>query len=157
MKPATVHQIKKELLQMESKQMMEFCLRLAKYKKENKELLTYLLFEARDEAEYVKGLKEEIAHQFAAMNIRNLYYAKKSLRKILKYMDRFIRYSGNKETEVDMRIFFCEIIKNSSLPIRRSQVLLNLYKRQLIKIEAAMGKLHEDLQFDFQERFHAIK
>ena len=157
MKPATVHQIKKELQLLDSKQMMEFCLRLAKYKKENKELLTYLLFEASDEAEYVKGLKEEIAHQFAAMNIRNLYYAKKSLRKILKYMDRFIRYSGNKETEVDMRIFFCEIIKNSSLPIRRSQVLLNLYNRQLIKIEAALSKLHEDLQFDYQERFHSIK
>lgn len=157
MKPATVHQIKKELELLDAKKMTAICLRLAKYKKENKELLSYLLFEADDEQEYVKGIKEEIAHQFSEMTNRNLYYAKKSLRKILRYLDRFVRYSGNKETETELRIYFCELIKESWLPIHRSQVLLNLYDRQIKKIDTAMSKLHEDLQFDFKERIEEIR
>lgn len=156
MKPATVHQIKKELEILDDKKLTAICLRLAKYKKENKELLTYLLFEAADEQEYIRGLKEEIAHQFSQMTNRNLYYAKKSLRKILRYLDRFIKYSGNKETETELRIFFCEMIKDSWLPIRRSQVLTNLYKRQIIKIETAVSKLHEDLQFDYKARIEEL-
>lgn len=157
MKPATVHQIKSELVQIEPKKLIEFCLRLAKVKKENKELLSYLLFEADDEEEYIKGLKEEIGHQFLAMNKGNLYYAKKSLRKILRYLDRFIKYSGKKETEVEMRIYFCTLMKDSWLPIKRSQVLKNIYDRQIVKIEKAMDKIHEDIRFDFMESFQEIK
>ena len=157
MKPASIHQIKSELQLLDAKKLLEICLRMKKKKKENKELLTYLLFEAQDETEYVKGLKEEIAHQFNAIHHRNLYYVKKSLRKVLRYMDRFIKYSGNKETEVEMRIFFCTLLKDSWLPLKRSQVLRNLYDRQLKKIDAALSKLHEDLQYDYLAQFEAIQ
>ncbi|NNE28014.1 MAG: hypothetical protein HKN16_00150 [Saprospiraceae bacterium] len=152
MKPATVHQIKGELQLLDSKRLTEICLRLAKYKKENKELLTYMLFEAGDEQEYIKGLKEEITIQFSEMNQRNIYYAKKSIRKILRYTDRFLKYSGNKETEVEMRIFFCEQLRDLRFSLRRSTVLTNLYNRQVLKIRQALSKLHEDIQFDYQDQ-----
>ena len=50
MKTAAVKDIKQELLQRSPKELLALCLRLSRFKKENKELLTYLLFEASDEA-----------------------------------------------------------------------------------------------------------
>ena len=49
MKAATVAQLKKELQFKSQEETMQLCLRLARFKKENKELLTYLLFESDSE------------------------------------------------------------------------------------------------------------
>ena len=57
MKAATVHQIKQELKTLQPEELLELCLRLSKFKKENKELLTYLLYESADEATYVESVK----------------------------------------------------------------------------------------------------
>ena len=54
MRAATIQEIKQELATVKPAQLMSLCLRLAKFKKENKELLTYLLFEAGDEAGYLR-------------------------------------------------------------------------------------------------------
>ena len=49
LKPASISQLKQVLRSHSPEELAEFCLRLARYKKENKELLTYLLFDADDE------------------------------------------------------------------------------------------------------------
>ncbi|MEM9142481.1 MAG: hypothetical protein AAGA86_05795, partial [Bacteroidota bacterium] len=59
MKAATVAQLKKELQHRPPDELLQLCLRLARFKKENKELLTYLLFEAHDEAGYIALVKAE--------------------------------------------------------------------------------------------------
>ena len=64
MKTATVKEIKDELQHFSKDELLEFCLRMAKFKKENKELLTYLLFEADNEAYYIEGLKKIITISF---------------------------------------------------------------------------------------------
>ncbi|MEO5644346.1 MAG: hypothetical protein ABIQ40_13895, partial [Bacteroidia bacterium] len=71
MKAATVHELKKELNELEPKALAELCLRLAKFKKENKELLTFLMYEAHDVPAFLIELKKEIEMQFAAMNRDN--------------------------------------------------------------------------------------
>ncbi len=48
MKAASIQELKQELQHTSLKEITELCLRLARFKKENKELLTYLLFEASD-------------------------------------------------------------------------------------------------------------
>ena len=60
MKAATVKQIKEELNERSPKELVDLCLRLSKFKKENKELLTYLLYEASDEDNFIRELKIEI-------------------------------------------------------------------------------------------------
>ena len=50
MKTATVREIKLELKDKSSDELVELCLMLSKFKKENKELLTYLLYEKHNEA-----------------------------------------------------------------------------------------------------------
>jgi hypothetical protein len=58
MKAVTVKELKEELTNYTPKELRELCLRLARFKKENKELLTYLLFESSDEALYIESVKK---------------------------------------------------------------------------------------------------
>jgi hypothetical protein len=79
----------------------------------------------------------------------NIYYAKKGLRKILRNLKKQIKYSGQKETEVELLIYFCKKMKASSIRLSSSTVLTNLYQNQIKSIEKAISKLHEDLQYDY--------
>jgi hypothetical protein len=156
MKAASLHELQKELNALEPKQVLELCIRLAKYKKENKELLSYLIFEAHDERTYINGIKEEIDVMFSEMNKTTIYLAKKSLRKILRLTNKFIKYSGSKQTEIELKLYFCSQIKKSSIPIDTSLVLSNLYNREIEKIESAISKLHEDLQYDYKHELESL-
>lgn len=157
MKAASISELKYELASLTPKQMLDVCLRLAKYKKENKELITYLLFEAHDEEAFVKSIRKDVEEQFRAMNSSNIYLAKKSIRKILRTINKFIRYSGSKQTEAELRIHYCTTLEKSGIAFRKSPVLCNLYNNQLNKIEAAIATLHEDLQFDYLKEMNGLK
>lgn len=156
MKTASIHELQKELSALEPKQLKELCIRLAKYKKDNKELLTYLLFEAHNEKTYIKNIKEEIDILFEEMNRNNAYLTKKSLRKILRFINKFIKYSGMKQTEIELRIYFCTKVKTSDIPIETNTVLSNLYNREIEKIKTTFTKLHEDLQYDYKEELEKL-
>src|SRR4051812_13656246 len=113
MKAATVHELKSELTHQSSADLVALCIRLAKYKKENKELLDYLLFEAHDEQQYIQNVKTEIDTQFSEIPKGNsLYLVKKTIRKILRIANKYMRYSGNKTTELELRIYFCLKLKD---------------------------------------------
>ncbi|MEP2969295.1 MAG: hypothetical protein ABJO82_07175, partial [Nonlabens ulvanivorans] len=64
MKTASVKELKDELKYKDEKELMEIVLRLSRFKKENKELLTYLLFEAHHEDDYVDSVKANLDKQF---------------------------------------------------------------------------------------------
>jgi hypothetical protein len=132
-------------------------MRLAKYKLENKELLTYLLFEANDESAYISLIKAEIDQHFETLPKGNVYYIKKSLRKILRITNRQIKYSGQAATEVELRIYFCSKILSAGIPLHKSQVLTNLFEQQVKKIETVIAKLPEDLQYDYHRDFESLK
>lgn len=149
MKAATVVQIKKELQHRNPDELLQLCLRLSKFKKENKELLTYLLFEADNEEGYMETVKAEVDEQFSEININSFFYIKKSVRKILRNLKKYIRYSGKKETEVELLLYFCQKLKAFRPSIGRNTTLLNLYDRQLAYISKKISMLHEDLQYDY--------
>jgi hypothetical protein len=156
MKSATVHEIKKELENLEPVQAQALCLRLARFKKENKELLTYLLFEAGNEQAYIEQVKRDTTEEFNQLSNLNVYYVKKSLRRILRLVNKQIKYSGLPETELALRLHFCQQIKESNLPIEKSTVLVNLHQQQLKKINLALAKLNEDLQYDYHTEIENI-
>ena len=74
MKAATISEIKHELTQTNPSILIDLCLKLAKFKKDNKELLTYLLFEAHDEVAFIDQVKLEIESQFETINFSNIYF-----------------------------------------------------------------------------------
>lgn len=151
MKASTISELKKELKLRHPDQVIEFCVRIAKHKKENKELLTYLLFESDNEFSYVESVKNEIDEQFKTLNRSNIYLIKKTVRKVLNMTKKYIRYSANKQTEVELLIYFCKKLKELEIPIKRSRILNNIYDRQVFNISKALATLHEDLQFDYNE------
>lgn len=150
MKAATLSDIKKELKSRGAEEVLQLCLRLGRFKKDNKELLTYLLFEAQDEDGFIASIKNEIDELMEELNVSTLYFAKKGLRRILRNLNKNIRYSGNKQTEVELLLHFCQALKKSSIDTPRSVQLTNLYDRQIQKINKALEGLHEDLQADYQ-------
>lgn len=149
MKAATVSELKKELSTRSPKELLELCLRLSKFKKENKELLTYLLYEAENESGYIESIKREINYEFEQINTQRFYYINKSIRKILRNVKKYIRYSKKKETEADLLIYFCTKLKDFRPSIRRSIALKNLYFRQIEMVKKAVSTLDEDLQYDY--------
>src|SRR5258708_11987869 len=149
MKAASIQEIKQELKSLSPSRLAEICLRLARFKKDNKELLTYLLFEAGNKTSYIENVKKEMDGEFVELPKPNLYLTKKSLRKVLRNTARQIRYTGSPQAEVELLTYFCRKIRSSGIPVKDSPVLTNLYRHQLKKVRAVLSPMTEDLPHDY--------
>jgi hypothetical protein len=157
MKASTVHEIKEELNTLQPARLTELCLRLARFKKENKELLTYLLFESHDETSYVNAIKAEVDEAWQEINLKHLYFVKKTLRKILRMIRKHIRYMGSKQAEVELLLYFCTKLSESDIPIHRNKVIGNIYDNEKKKVLKVIETLHEDLQYDYLKEYNLLK
>jgi len=119
MKVASIQDLKQELNETNPAKLKLLCLHLAKFKKENKELLTYLLFEAHDEACYIKEVKASIDEGFTELPKSNNYLNKKTLRKILRIANYHIKYMGSKQAEAIILIHYCQQLKNQKYLFRK--------------------------------------
>ena len=156
MKAATIVTLKKELETLDAEHLKSLCLRLARFKIENKELLTYLLFESEDEAYYNQGIKKQVDQLFEEINTKSYFYIKKSVRKILRLLKKYSRYSNSKETEIELLLYYCHKLKNLKPSINNNLTLRNIYLKQIESIEKKIIKLHEDLQYDFREQLNDL-
>ncbi|RNC87184.1 MAG: hypothetical protein ED556_07120 [Winogradskyella sp.] len=157
MKAASIVTLKKELQHLSKEDLLQLCLRLGRFKKENKELLTYLLFLAHDEDEYVESIKTHLDEYFNTMNTDSYFYMKKTIRKILRQIRTFSRYSNTKTTEVELLLYFCQRLNELKPNIHRNRTLDNLYQRQLIAIDKKIKTFHEDLQYDYDQILEELK
>ncbi|MEO6406219.1 MAG: hypothetical protein ABIY51_02605 [Ferruginibacter sp.] len=157
MKASTVKEIKSALESSGHADLLQLCMRLIKFKKENKELATYVLFEAENETGYIIQVKDTLDLLFAEVNKTNLYFAKKNLRKITRTANRFIKYTEVATTEVDILLYVAEAMKDLNLPLHKSAALLNIFNGLLKKIEKVMSGLHEDLQYDYHRQLSTLK
>lgn len=150
MKAASAQEIRTALKEKGEKELLELCLRLLRYKKENKELITFLLFEADDLPAFIKGVNEETDAGFAALNKDSYYIAKKGLRRLLRNANKHIRYSSSKTVEVEVLLHFCTAFKGIKASWQKTSALASLYASQLKKIRTALEAMHEDLQYDYR-------
>jgi hypothetical protein len=147
--------IKKELQHLSGLQIADLCLRLARHKKENKELLAYLLFEADNTPAFIEKVKGECGFMFSQLPVRS-YEAAKYLRKILRLIGKYVKFIATKEAEIELLVNFCTNYiqyadrRTSYKPLRLILV------RQVEKTRVAIGKLHEDLQFDYVNDFNLM-
>jgi hypothetical protein len=156
MQVRSISDIKKELKELSKEQLAELCLALGKYKRDNKAYMDYLLFEAHDPEAFVALAKTEVDEMFAEITQTNLYLVKKSLRKILRIIGRYAKYTGSKEKEVELTIYFLKKMKNSGIPYHKNKVLVNLFNTQVKKVNTIISKLHEDLQYDIQREMDEL-
>ena len=156
MKAATINELKQELSAESPVTLIELCIRLARFKKENKELLTYLLFESNDMPAYIASVKLEMDTHFESINKSNVYFVKKTLRKILRITNKFIRYSASAVVEIELLIYFCSSVKALDIFINNNPVIANIYQNLLKKINKAVAAMHEDLQYDYLKEIKNI-
>lgn len=158
MKASTVNEIKEELRHRSTKELIELCTRLARFKKENKELLTFLLFESGDEQSYIAHVKQEIDFQFNEIEKSNsMYLVKKSVRKILRMVNKYIRYTGSKTAEMQLVLYYCRALRMSGIRIETSTALTKLYQQQVLKAEKLLPAFHEDLQYDYRKQLALLR
>lgn len=157
MKAATVKEIKSALENLPAQELANLCLRLIKFKKENKELATYVLFDEGNEVEYVNSVKSGLDLLFEDVNKTNPYFAKKTLRKIVRVANKFIRYSSEDTTEVEILLFVAERMRNLKMDMKKSTALENIYLGLIKKINKSVQSLHEDLQYDYKRQLATIE
>lgn len=157
MKAASAQEIKASLKKKGEKELMELCLRLLRHKKENKELLTFLLFEADDLPTFIRSVNEEIDEGFATLHKDSYYIAKKGLRKILRTANKYVRYSGSKTVEAEVLLHFCTAFRGIKASWQKTAALANLYAAQLKKIKTALNTMHEDLQHDYRRSLNRLE
>ena len=157
MKPASIDDIKKDLQQQPPKKVLELLLKLARFKKENKELLTYLLFEADDEAGYTQSIKLEIDDLLAEIKDAPYTIFKKVLRKIPRIINKQIKYMGSKSSAVELHLHFAGKLRElAGLPSGRA-LPEKIFFQQIGKIEKLLPMLADDLRYDYEKQAAAIK
>ena len=75
---------------------------------------------------------------------------------MLRTTNKHIRFSGIKETEIELLLYFCKKMKASSLNYKSSRVVFNMYINQVKRIQKVISMLHEDLQYDYREELEAL-
>lgn len=149
MKVHSINTLRKELLYLEKEELLEICLKLTKFSTANKEYLSYLLFYSGLENNFISEIKLEISKNFEELNSRSAYLAKKTLRKIIRLIKKYSKYSPAKEVEIELRIHFCHLFKQKKLHKLSDKPLQNIFERETNKIEKLISMLHEDLQHDY--------
>jgi hypothetical protein len=149
MNTASISEIRNELNNLSTKELKELCLKLAKFKKENKEYTSYLLFDAHNPTALLQKAKDDISYQIAQCHPSNLYLGKKSIRKAVKTTNYYIKFANSPQIEVELLIHFCSSMLNCNIQIHNHPVIENIYIRAFNKAKKAISNLHEDLQYDY--------
>ncbi len=144
-------EIKKALQYANREELIEMTIKLAQHKVENKELLHYLLFDAHNEEVFVDEVKQYLTKEFEVVNTKNYYWMRKSIRKLLKEMKKYIRFSKVKSTEIELHLHFLALMLQLKPSILKDKRLRGLYERNLAFVDKKISGVHEDLQFDYQQ------
>ncbi len=157
MEKYSLNDVKKELSHLDKNELIEVCLKLTKFKRENKEYITYLIYNADNKAAFTKEIKHEIdALLMDAKGKESPYLIKKNLRKTLRLINKYIKIISDKSIAIELLIYFCANVKKHELLKSRNSVLYNLYNLQTKKINTLIHTLHEDLQSDFLKELEVI-
>jgi hypothetical protein len=157
MKIGSLAEIKKELAFLDTKELSVLLLDLAKFSTDNKALLYFKLFERDNPRLFIELVQEEIDFEFQKSNTRNYHFAKKSAQGIRRKLNKSLKLTKDKETLIELIIFFCEKLKLYGFLDFRHPVIDNLYRVQVGKIEKLVLGLHEDLQYDYMEKIQELK
>jgi hypothetical protein len=149
MDTASIKQLKDTLSTLGREALIGLLLRMVKFKKENKELLTFLLFEADDLDTYVHEITLLIEDEFENYRLKTAYYKRKGCRRVLRMLKKYIKYAADKEVEVRLLLAYVSMIAKSK-PFINDRVIQKIALRQLLLAEKSIVKLHEDLQYEYK-------
>ena len=150
MNPPGISEIRQELKNLTASELAQVVLKLARFRKENKEMLSFLLFGEHDLPGYVEEARSEMEAGMYDVYPDAPYQAKKTIRKVLRLLNKRIQISGSKQAEAELLIRFCGLLVKSGIHRHGYPVLSNIFKTQLRKADRVVESLHEDLQYDMK-------
>ena len=149
MKPSSLKDIKSDLKNCSQEELLELTLRLIRFKKDNKELISYLLYESENDHLYIESYKEEMDEVFSQINRSSFFFIRKGVRKILSQTKKNIRYAQKKEIEIELLLYFCKNLMEFRPSVKRNKVLMNSFETQIRMIRKAISTMDSDLQHDY--------
>jgi hypothetical protein len=152
---AKLPELKRELEGLPQPELVRLCLRLAKYKVETKELLDYLLWSSEDPIQYAHEFKSDVLLPFESV-FTGSYVFTKSLRKSLRLIAKYTRFTGSKQGECELLLAFVEAFFQHYQRGFHSTANSKIIFRCLKKAAANIIKLHEDIQADYTENFNNL-
>jgi hypothetical protein len=148
MKPCSLKDIKSDLKNASHEELLELTLRLVRFKKDNKELISYLLYESENDMLFIESYKAEMDEAFAQINRSSFFFIRKGIRKILSLAKKNIRYAQKKQIEIELLLHFCKLMVEFRPKINHNKVLTNTLETQVRMIRKAISSVDEDLQHD---------
>src|SRR5690606_36083693 len=130
---------------------------LSKFNTDNKLFLYFQLYGREQPDLFTEVVQEELVRQFQTGNTQNSYYAKKSAQGIRRKLNKYLKFTKDKATQVDLIAFFCEMLVEYGYLRHRHPVIENLYLMQVGKVERLLGQMHEDLQYDYRDMLAELK
>lgn len=157
MKIASLAEIKKDLKYLSDKELIEIIADLSKFSTDNKTFLYFRIFGKDDPALFKEMVQEELFQEFLKANRGNFHQAKKSAQMIRRKLNKFLKFTRDKSTKVDLITFFCRKLSEFGFLDYRHPVIENLFYMQLRKMETLIREMHEDLQYDYQDKVGELK
>lgn len=144
----TMGNLKQELQAQERKELIDLCLHLARFRNENKELITYMLFHAQDPLGYAEEYKRMIEEPFDKY-LMNPYFLAKGIRKSFRLISRYAKVSKSKEGECELYLHLADLFMERIQGKLVHKTLIMLLERALKKAHQLILKMHEDFQMDY--------
>ena len=148
--------IKKELSYLDEKELSSLILDLSKFTRDNKAFLYFKLNERDQPSLFVDTVKEELDEQFQTANTTSFYLTKKSAQTIRRKLNKSLKFSKNKEDQVELLLYFCEQLLKYGYLKYKHPILQSLFLKQTEKIQKSIAALHEDLQYDYSMRLDEL-
>jgi|TARA_R110000737_G_scaffold202403_1_gene221594 hypothetical protein len=149
MKASSLKDIKADLKNSSKDELLELTLRLIRFKKDNKELITYLLYESDNDDLFIESCKSDMNESFAQINRSSFFFIRKAIRKILSLTKKNIRYAQKKNIEIELLLHFCKLLTEFRPKISRNKVLMNTLETQTRMLRKSISTMNEDLQHDY--------
>jgi hypothetical protein len=150
-------EIKKELKHLDQKELTDLIVELSKFTRDNKAYLYFKLFERESPRRFVEMVQEDLELEFQKANTKHYYVAKKSAQAIRRKLNKNLKLTKDKTQHIELISYFCAQLKAYGYLDFHHPVIENLYQLQVGKIEKLVAGLHEDLQYDYEEKIQQLK
>ncbi len=142
--------IRKELAYASPEELKSLCLRMARFKKENKEHLAFLLFQ-KNEADFIKSVKAEISDALDDIHRIHAFQARKVLQKTLRTIVKYKKFCLSKVFEMEVMLHFIRSMQAKQISEYTSSYTGQFYKKQQLKLVKILESLDEELSMDYRD------
>jgi len=148
-----LNDLKKDIQDLPHAEVSRLLLRLARLKTENKELLHYLLYFEHDAMAYAEEMKAEVLLPFTEAFVNSWTLGKK-LRKSLRLVAKYARFTGNRAGESELLLSLVELyLENYRFEFRQT-ALARIAVRCMKKVSDNFDRIHEDFRADYEGRYN---